>query len=59
MTAELTPFLRESGNNLQRVFWQDFLSPSSVSLPPSRGSKEENKPGLNGNYQLSILSSLS
>ena len=23
MTAELTPFPRESGNNLQRVFWHD------------------------------------
>ena len=38
MTAELTPFPRESGNNLQRVFWQEF------QLTPGR--REQNKPGL-------------
>ena len=64
MTAELTPFLRESGNNLHRFFCRTFYHPPappppSVSLSPSPGSREQNKPGLNGNYQLSILISLS
>ena len=57
MSAELTPFPRESGT-IYNGFFDTINPPPPPSLPPSPGRREQNKAGLNRNLQLSILSYL-